>query len=401
MASLISSEAVEVNKAYRTFRDVSLIDRVDGKRQKLITTQPGDTLYVTEEAESYIENNNSGPLKYLPVEYKGVRGYAQLSDMYPVKISETDPLVYMQRKQLEDRVAQERFLVPAMEWAMNAGPGHMTWIWLVFISLGCAVVFACMATSPRLFYLGLILAGLSLAVTTVAEIMYMLCFHDYVLWFLYPSVVGGWGHVILNYILFSIAMAAQVGVFYFVWKQSFNSKVEEEKAEKKNDDDDDDDDDEGTPSWLTKLAFWPVAAGIVLMFVTWIDFAADSSFTPMPYLAVFGSLAVCALCGLGYQFYRKRWWQAVVFPVLYVAGGIGITCVVMIQGMLVVVVAVGAVIFGLIAGAALGAVVGAFGMIGGAGRRVGGYTDDGKKVTGTQDAFGNVRGDDGKTYKMK
>lgn len=32
--------------------------------------------------------------------------------------------------------------------------------------------------------------------------------------------------------------------------------------------------------------------------------------------------------------------------------------------------------------------------------RVTGYLPDGTRVTGTKDGFGNVRGDDGKTYKI-
>lgn len=34
------------------------------------------------------------------------------------------------------------------------------------------------------------------------------------------------------------------------------------------------------------------------------------------------------------------------------------------------------------------------------GERVTGYLPDGTRVTGTKDGFGNVRGDDGKTYKI-
>lgn len=394
LVTLISiPSAMSANKAYKVMGETSLVDRIDGKRTKLVTLEKGDTVYATEETEAYLAEHDGGKITNLPVEFKGTRGYATFSYVYPIKITPQDTLAFIQTKQVKDRVAQERFLVPAMEWAMNVSPSHMTWIYLIFISLVCAGVFTALAGKKPLYYVGLVLAGISLCVTTFAEVMYLLCFHNYVIWFVKPSVVGGWGHVILNFIILSLVLAAQVGLFYFIWKQSFKNEIDMD--EKKSSEDDEDDED--TPSWLVKMAFWPVALGVLLMVLIWVDYFEDNTMSAGAYLIAFASLGVCALCGAAYQFYNKRWLQGILFPVLYIGGGIGIACLIMILGMLVVLVAVVAVIFGLLAAGAIGAVAGLFG----AGRRVTGYTDDGTKITGTQDAFGNVKGDDGNTYKIK
>lgn len=399
LVTIVTFPASTVNKVYKALSETTLWDKNEGGKREIAIIEKGDSVYTTAETERFFQENEGGQIHYFPVEYKGKKGFVSKSQIYPVKANAEDTLTYMQTKYVKERVAQEKFLVPEMEWAMNLPVSHMGWIYVVLASLVCAGLSACTTTKKTMFYPGLALTGIFLTLTSGAEIMYLLCFHDHVLWFVQPSVVGGWGHVILNFILLSMVFAAQGGLFYFMWKQSFNSFLDiEEKVRKDHDDEDEEEeDDDKTPSWLGKLAFWPFGLGLVLMILIWVDYFQEGTMSADVYIWAFATLALCALCGMGYQLSKKRFLQGLVYPVLYITSGIGLACGVMILGMLMVLVIIVGAIFLAIALMALSAAAGAlFGR-----ERVTGYTDDGRKVTGTKDMYGNVKGDDGNTYTIK
>ena len=80
----------------------------------------------------------------------------------------------------------------------------------------------------------------------------------------------------------------------------------------------------------------------------------------------------------------------------FVVTGLGIAISIMLLSMMIILVAI--VGFFVLAVLAFG--LSALGAAFGGGERVTGYLPDGTRVTGTKDGFGNVRGDDGKTYKI-
>ncbi len=397
LAAVIVVPAIGANKAYKALTETSLWDKNEGQRRELAVIAKGDSIYTTPEADAYIaERQEKGTqISYLPMEYNGKKGYIDLSDVYPIKISAQDTLTFLQTRKETYRSAQERFLVPELEWAMNQPVSHIGWIYTALISLACAGIFAFLPAKKPFYYINLALTGVALTVTSVAEIMYLLSFHKQILWFMKPDIVGGWGHTILNFIIFSIAIGAQVVLFYYVWRNSLNDGFVAENEDDTNSADFYDDD-ERHPAWLDKLAYLPLGVGVFLMIAEWVSYFQDGTLGPNLYISAFATLGIAALIGMGYQFSKKRWIQGIIFPVLYVTSSIGIACCVMILGMIVVLVVIVGAIFGVIVMMALSAIGGIlFGR-----ERVTGYTSDGRKVTGTKDMYGNVKGDDGNTYTI-
>ena len=387
------------NRAYKTISEIKFYDGDQGGKKPIRTIAKGDTLYATSETDTYLLEHEEQGFNSIPLEYNGIRGFAYTSSIYPIKLSETDHLVFIQDSAPKSRVVQERYLVPYMEWAMNLPFSHMSWIYILFAAIAVGVVsFVLMMGPKKLYYPSLILMGLSLVAASAAEIMYLLCFHEYVLWFIYPSVVGGWGHTILNFIVMSVVLAIQMLLFYFMWRQSFLSEFNDDTLEIKNNTDDDDDDDSQTPSWINKLAFLPILLGLALMVLIWVDFFSGNTLSLKPYVMIGGILVVAALCGLAYQFYNKRILQGIVYPMFYITGGVGIAASVMILGMVVVLVAVAGILFGLLAMTAL---AGIGGVLFGVGKSVRFKDEYGRTHYGTQNLDGTIKGDDGNTYIAK
>ncbi|MCD8235862.1 MAG: hypothetical protein LUD00_04245 [Prevotellaceae bacterium] len=319
-------------------------------------------------------------MHYIPIEYKGVKGWAAMSQIYPVKLSEGDTLVFDHATALKDRTAIERYLTPQMEWVMNLPATHMTWIYAMIISVLIAVGFYAFTLVDRFRPVRNVFFGLTavaLVALSAAEILYIFSFYSHVLWFAKPSLVGGWGHVILNFLVMSVILAVQAVLFLLCWGEPL-------KTDKYN-------------NWIYKLPAVPVALGVLFMVMSWIDYASDTPFTAKTYLILFGSIGVAALIGMFHHFRNKRFIEGIVFPVCFVCIGIGMAVSVMILSMIVVlVVVVGAIaIFGLLL--VLSPIAGLlFGK-----KRVKGTTEDGTEVKGWEDRYGNIQGDDGKTYTRK
>lgn len=387
------------NRAYKTIGEIKFYDGDAGGKKPIMTIAKGDTLFATSKTEAYLSEHEGQGFNSIPLEYNGIQGFAYTSSIYPIKLSETDRLVFIQDSAPKNRGIQERYFVSYMEGAMNLPFSHMSWIYILFGAITVGVISFILMMGPRkLYYPSLTLMGLSLVVASAAEIMYLLCFHEYVLWFIYPSVVGGWGHTILNFIVMSVVLAIQMLLFYFMWRQSFLSEFNDDTLEIKKDSDDDDDDDSQTPSWINKLAFLPILLGLALMVLIWVDYFSGNTMSLNPYAMIGGTLVVAALCGLGYQFYKKRILQGIIYPVFYIAGGVGITASIMILGMIVLLVAVAGILFGLLAMAAL---AGIGGLLFGMGKSVKFKDEYGRTHYGTQNLDGTIKGDDGKTYITK
>lgn len=378
MAFSAVSCVFSANKAYKTLGEAGIYEFEDKKHNEvLMHTGKGDTVFATAETEAYILSKEGERMNYIPIEYKGVKGWASMAQLYPVKLSPEDTLVFDHSTSLEDRSAIERYLTPQMEWVMNLPATHMTWIYAMIISVFIAAGFYVFTLADRFQPVRNVFFGLTavaLVALSAAEILYIFSFYSHVLWFAKPSLVGGWGHVILNFLVMSVILAVQAVLFLLCWGEPL-------KTDKYN-------------SWIYKLPAVPVALGVLFMVMSWIDYASDTPFTAKTYLILFGSLGVAALIGMFYHFKNKRFIEGIVFPVCFVCIGIGLAVSVMILSMIIVlVVIVGAIgifilllIFSTIGGVLFGK------------KRVDGYTDDGQKVSGWEDQYGKIHGDDGNIY---
>lgn len=413
VATMSAPIAFAVNKAYKVYQAGSIVDRLDGKRNKLAEVERGDTVMATNETEAYIaEHESKQGISYLPVEFRGIKGYIDYDHIYPIKLSPQDTLKHIYTKAEGKREAIDRFLAPAIERTINLPVSPDSWmLWMLIFIGGSAITLAVMIKfhSPWL----LAVAALLLAAGSIAEVMYLFSIRNPI-WFLKPSVVGGWGKAILYFLLMAITIVAQFVIFLITWteclrqkgtKGNLFSKFLRKKDEggfdadglDEEDDDEKDDDNDDVFTWTEKLAFTPVLLGLALMILVWVDYFQDYTLSANTYLLFFASLPVAALCGMGSFLKRGDFLSAVIQPLCFIVSGIGIALSIMHLSILIILIAiVGAVlIFAVMA--VLSAVMGVlFG-----GERVTGYTDDGRKVTGTKDIHGNIKGDDGNTYTIK
>lgn len=397
-AGSISAE----NKAYKGIKDVNLVDELTGKRKTLVTVEKGDTLYANEATYQYLKENEGNTMHYIPLEYKGITGYADSHIIYPIKISDQDTLKFLQTKRIEDRTVQERLLVPAIEWTMNTVSDYMTWFWFIVYSLVGALIFFVISFSDKLKSFGLIMVGVSLSAASICEFFYILHATRYVIWFVYPSVVGGWGHVILNFIIFSAMCGIQAGLYYYLSYTCVTGSSNLQVNLKKDEDEEEDDDDEEAPnSFFKNIGILPILIGFALMIMVWVDYFTGSKMSGTPFIVLISLLGVGGIIELVYLFKYRMWVTGLLMPVLYIVGGIGLAGIVMILGMLSVLIVIAGAIFAFLAILAVGVLGGLIGTIAQAGKRVEGYDQFGNKVKGTMDAFGNIRGDDGQTYKQK
>lgn len=402
---LFTASVSAENRAFKGIKDINLVDTVVGKKKTLVTVEKGDTMFATESTYRFLKENEGDAIRYIPVEYKGITGYANSHEIYPIKIADSDTLKFIQTKRVKERTVQERLLVPAIEWTMNAVSDYMTWFWFMLFSLVSALIFFVVSYSEKLKSFGLIMVGVSLSAASICEFFYILHTTTYVIWFVYPSVVGGWGHVILNFIIFSALCGVQAGLYYYLAYTSITGNLSLKVNFKKKDDDDEDDDDENedeSPSSLLRnLGLLPILIGFALMIMIWVDYFSGSDMSGTPFIVLISLLGVGAIIEMFYLFKYRMWLAGLLMPVFFILGGIGLAGIVMVLGMLAVLIVIAGAIFGLLAILAVSAVGGLIGTMAQAGKRVEGYDDYGNKVTGTMDAFGNIRGDDGKTYKQK
>lgn len=389
--------ALAANKAFRVVGDVSLYEFDDKKAfvHKVGEASSGDTIYANAETEPYIQAHKGEQLKYIPATHFGRNIYIDSDDVYPIRLEPTDTLEYICTHKVEAGSFQEQHIIPAMEWAMNYSTNPVRWIYLVFISLGCGLLFRWIASMRGFRTVGLSLVGISLAVTSGAEIMYLLAYEPHATWFLKPSVVGGWGHTILNFILLSAVCATQAILFYNMWCESFTEadgtlKASSVVPDDDDDDDDDDDNEDGTPKWIERLAYLPIFVGIYAIVMIIGEFSATA------YFIAGAALVAAAICGAIYQFSKGRIIQGLIFPVCYVLGSVGIAVMMMILGIILVLVAIVGAVIGFVAMIAISFIAGVFSP----GRTVD-FTDQyGRKHTGRLHSDGTIDGDDGNTYKI-
>lgn len=377
------------NKLYRTMpAESTLYDKNEIGKKELLKVLQGDTLHASAATEAYLIENEGKEISYIPVEYRGIKGWVATDEIYPIKALPTDTLTHLSVSAADDLEPIERFARPAIDWALNRTENHMTWLYALFIALGVSLLFGGLSSVHKAVRLpALILSGLALVAASGAEIMYILAYPDHLLWFLKPSVAGGWWKVILNFLILAVTFTVQCGLYYGVWALSFNDILPLRKDQK---------DDEDVPEWINGLSMYPLGLGVVLMVMYLIDAFTGNDWTAVPYLVAFGTLVIPAVCGMVYQFIIGQWFRGIVFPIIYVAAAPGITITVFMLSIVILLVIVAGIVIGLVIALGVGAIAGIFS--GSSNRRVTGYTSDGRKVSGWRGANGTVLGDDGRTY---
>lgn len=367
------------NKAYKVLGHARIYEFEDKGHNKFLTeAQHGDTIYATEKTEAFICSKEGKRMHYIPVVYNDTLGWVDLDNVYPIKLSQEDSLFFDHYMSLEDRAPIERYLTPQMEWVMNLPATYMTWIYAIIASLlmaggFCLAAVYCDRVVPRNILFGL--TSVSLVAMSVFEVLYVFAFYRHILWFIYPSVVGGWGYAILFLVLMSLVFVAQSMLFYISWSRPFKEPDSDE-----------------TP-WVGKLPVVPMILGPVLMVLVWVDYACDTPFASSTWLWLLSPLVLAALIGMAWHFRYGRVLSGIVFPACYVGIGLGLSLAVMLLSA----IAFLAIVIGALGALAVVMAVSFLGALFG-GNRVKGYTSDGKAVTGWEDLQGNIHGDDGKIY---
>ena len=401
MAVLTLTSADAANRAYKTLQEARLHETESNHGDDtILKIEKGDTVYATEQTFAYITEKEGQAMHYIPVEYKGKKGWISLSNVYPIKLEPEDVLVFDHSVSLKDRSAIGRYMTPTIEKVKNLPVSHMGWIyWTIILTAMAALVFFMaygagdndvldkegnpvkkskaarfMEQHSGIFYCvcAILLVGVSFT-----EMMYVFSFYDHILWFAKPSVVGGWGHVILNFFIFSTVIATQTLLIYMVWKETIRAG----KYDK----------------WVNNLAFAPIALGFIFMIMYWVDYASDTPIEAKTYMILFWALVIVAVIGMIYLIKGKHYIEALIIPVCFVGASIGLTVLTMVLSMLMVLVIIVGAIGALLIGAVLGGVCGLlFGK-----KMTTGVTDDGRKVKGWTDANGVFHGDDGNLYNTK
>lgn len=375
-----TATALSANKAYKVLGKARIYEFEDKQHnQFLVEANKGDTVYATPDTEPYIRANEGHRILYVPAEYKGIRGWVEMSDIYPIKLAPEDSLVFDNITSLKSRTAIERYMVPQMEWAMNLPYDYLTWIYAIIASLVVASCLCFAATVCEKVLIRNVLYGLtslSLLAMSAFEMVYILSFYENVIWFLMPSVVGGWGYAILFLLIMSVMLVAQAYLLHLSWSRPFREKDSEETT------------------WVGYLSVIPVLLGLVLLVLMWVDYFCDTPFAPKVWVWTFSSLALAALVGLICHFRHGRILSGIIFPVCYVGTGIGLSICIMVLSMIIFL----AIIVGILGVLAVVFGLSFLGALFGSGDRVKGYTSDGKAVTGWEDIHGNIHGDDGNIY---
>lgn len=384
------------NRAYRALQEAPLylLDEQGNVKETLdLKVAKGDTVYATQQTHDFINEFKGEGKNRIPVEYQGTNAYIYLKNIHPIKLDSTDVLEYIDEHVLEPESYKAQKIVPMMEWAMNLTPNPMIWIYATLIALICGVGFRFLSGVKGYGVLGLSLVGLSLAVMSASEIMYFLSYEQHSTWFLKSGIVGGWGRVILNFIILAAVCAGQGFLFYDMWKSSFSigDKMRLPFLKKEQDEDfvDFEDEEENeTPKWLTYAAYLPVAIGILLIILV----IAKASSTA--YYVLGGTLVVAALAGTIFQFSKGRMVQGIIFPVSYIVGSVGLTVMVMTLSIIMLLVAIVGVLIVLALAFAWSFLTGLVS------DRVEFVDEYGRKHTGTKQLNGTVKGDNGKYYKL-
>lgn len=384
------------NRAYIALQEAPLyqVDEKGNVEKTLpLKVAKGDTVYATQETHDFINEYKGAGKNKIPVEYKGTNAFIYLKNIHPIKLEPTDVLEYIDAHVIEPGSYKEQKIIPLMEWAMNITPNPMLWICIALIALGCGAGFRFLSGVKGFGLIGLSLVGLSLAVMSGAEILYFLSYEQHSTWFLKSGIVGGWGRVILNFIILAAVCAGQGYLFYDLWKNSFTVgdqlKLSLRKKDEYDDIDLDEDEERETPKWLIYAAYLPIAIGILLI----VFVIAKASATA--YLVLGGTIVAAALIGAIYQISKGRTVQGIVFPICYILASIGLTVMVMTLSVILLLVAIVGVL--LVLGVAFGwsFLTGLFT------DRVDFVDEDGRKLSGTRQLDGTIKGDNGNIYKQK
>ncbi len=381
------------NKAYKAIQNFSLREERNGKWEKVADVSEGDTLYATEETVDYILNANGTGTRHIPVMYKDQRGNVDLRNVYPIRLSPSDTLVHDDAKSPEDRPFIVRYWVKEMDFATNLGVSPMNWVLIVAFSLVGAVVFAFVTYKTNLKRLGVILLGISLMVASIGETMELLSTMNFTLWFIAPGAMG-WRSAIVNLLLFALICAVQGGLFVYFWGIAMSPTSQSNI----NLEDDDMDDDE--KPWYENLedklvfgGFVPIALGILLMIVELIDSFCGNNWPASLYYCLFGVIGLIGVLGFIVKLFRKQWIEAILLPVCYIVGGVGIALTFMVFGLVMIFVLI-------LAGLIFAGLAFVWGALFGS-PEIEGTLPDGTTIKGHKDAFGNFKGNNGVTYKVK
>lgn len=377
------------NKAYFVMhRDVKIYSNSRSTKEErsdvkeLLVVQRGDTLLAGENTKEYIESHRETGVGYLPVVYKGVKGYVEDSNVRPLLLEAGDTVYMIQEKPLSKLSAMEKSLLPFEFKVINIPVNPMMWIWVALGGLGMYLIVTLGSLFlPKYFKNSFVFILLGCAVTSCAEILYLLSMPDHELWFFYPKAVG-WGLAIVNFLLTCLVLGGQYWIFAEIWANLIPDKDLEGDP---------------VPHWIGNLFSMPAIMAIITIVMIFIDAFTGNTWGIGVYASVYGIIVLAGLAAMGYLIAVKRPWIGIMAFVYYLVASIGLTVCLSILGLWIVVLAVLLIVVVIAGGSALA--IGK-GVINGAGETVTGYTESGKKVTGVKDINGNVRGYDGKTYRI-
>ncbi|MDE6266860.1 MAG: hypothetical protein K2M07_05880 [Muribaculaceae bacterium] len=327
-----------VNKAYVTLKEAPLyILNESGSVKETLPDKvaKGDTVFATPETVTYLEEHKGERTLRIPIDHKGTRAYIYVNNIHPIRLEPSDTLVYLNDNAVKQGSFKDQKIVPAMEWAMNVTTDPIQWIYLALIAIGCAVVFRILANIRGCGIIGLSLVGLSLAVMSAAEIMYFLSYEPHAFWFLISDIVGGWGKVLLNFLILTVVSASQAYLFYDLWSSSFTVRSSLTIHLLKKDYYDGGE----TPKWIVKAAYLPFIFGIMLIILIIFEVSATI------YYVMAAGIVCAAIAGAIYQFSKGRLIPGIIFPLFYVADSIGLIVMVMSLGLILLFVAIVGAIF--------------------------------------------------------
>lgn len=383
------------NKAYRALSDFTLRADIDGKREEVGKVLEGDTLFATEETYQFLNEVGDEGSRYIPLIHNNIRGNVDVRDIYPIKLESTDTIYHVHAKSPESRTFIERFLVPQMNFAVNLSYPILTWFWILVYSLCAGIVFAFLNYKTRYKTLSLLFLGVSLSAAAIAEIFYFLSTMNFTAWFMAPGIVG-WGRAIINFLILSGVCAIQGGLYIVFCSRSMISPDSDSQLVLREDDDYKSDIEEISQTLqplFVFAAYLPILLGFALLIMEWIDYFLDNTWSPVPYIVLFSLIGLAGIIGMIFKIINKEWLEAVIVPVCYIIGGVGITLLVALMGIMM--------IFALIlAGIIVVALAFVIGLIFGH-EKIIGSMPDGTEIKGYVDRFGRFRADDGKTYKIK
>lgn len=350
--------------------------------KELIEVQRGDTLLAGAATKEFIDARREHGVSYVPVVYRGIKGYTSVDNLHPLLLAETDTAYMIQSESLGKMAAMERSLLPWQFKVINLRVNPMTWLWIALGGLAMyVIVYLGKALLPTVFKNTFVFIFIGSAVTSCAEILYLLSMGDQALWFFSPKSVG-WGLAILNFLLTAAVLGGQYWIFAEMWVSLIPDK---------------DADGDPVAHWVKNIFAMPAYMAVLTVVMLIIDAFTGNTWGIGVYAAVYGILLLAGVAAMCYMIAIKRPLLGVSALLYYIVASVGLTVCLSILGLWLVVLAVAAVVVILAGGAALAM---GKGVVNGAGQTVTGYTRDGKKVTGVKDINGNVRGYDGKTYTI-